>query len=150
MPTPAMEDYLEQIYRLIETKGYARPVDIAARLKVTSPTVTKMIQRLHESGFVRYEKYRDVILTAKGKKIGQSTVRKHEILEEFFRILRVDDEVACLEIEQIEHYIGQQTSCRIASLVQFLKEHPPIYQSFLQHLLIRHAPPDKRLPDPSE
>ncbi len=29
MPTPSMEDYIEQIYLLIDQKGYARVSDIA-------------------------------------------------------------------------------------------------------------------------
>jgi Mn-dependent DtxR family transcriptional regulator len=45
-----MEDYLEVIYELIKQKGYASTVDISNYLKVRSPSVTKMILRLDESG----------------------------------------------------------------------------------------------------
>ncbi len=34
MPTPSMEDYIEQIYLLIDEKGYARVSDIAEALSV--------------------------------------------------------------------------------------------------------------------
>ena len=34
MPTPSMEDHIEQIYLLIENKGYARVSDIAEALSV--------------------------------------------------------------------------------------------------------------------
>ena len=61
------EDYLERIYELIEDKGYARMVDIARTLRIRQASVTQMVQKLGETGFVRYEKYRGLVLTTKGK-----------------------------------------------------------------------------------
>lgn len=55
-----MEDYLKVIYELIKQKGYASTVDISNYLDVRSPSVTKMIQRLDESGYFNYEKYRGI------------------------------------------------------------------------------------------
>ena len=46
MPTPSMEDYIEQIYILIERKGYARVSDIAENLSVHPSSVTKMVQKV--------------------------------------------------------------------------------------------------------
>lgn len=46
MPTPSMEDYLEEIYLLIESKGYARVSDIAEAMSVNPSSVTKMVQSL--------------------------------------------------------------------------------------------------------
>jgi Fic family protein len=46
--TPRMEDYLEVIYELVQSKGYATTVDISQYLNVSSPSVTKMVQRLDE------------------------------------------------------------------------------------------------------
>ncbi|MGB0090705.1 MAG: transcriptional regulator MntR, partial [Planifilum fulgidum] len=39
MPTPSMEDYLENIYKLINQKGYARISDIAEALEVHPSSV---------------------------------------------------------------------------------------------------------------
>lgn len=69
MPTPSMEDYIEQIYNLIETKGYARVSDIAEALEVHPSSVTKMVQKLDKDEYLNYEKYRGFVLTAKGKKL---------------------------------------------------------------------------------
>ena len=41
----AVEDYLEQILDLINTKGYARVADIAQDLRISQASVTNMIQR---------------------------------------------------------------------------------------------------------
>lgn len=68
MPTPSMEDYIEQIYLLIENKGYARVSDIAEALSVHPSSVTKMVQKLDRNEYLIYEKYRGLILTPKGKR----------------------------------------------------------------------------------
>lgn len=69
MTTPSMEDYIEQIYMLIEEKGYARVSDIAEALAVHPSSVTKMVQKLDKDEYLIYEKYRGLILTPKGKKL---------------------------------------------------------------------------------
>lgn len=73
MPTPSMEDYLERIYMLIEEKGYARVSDIAEALEVHPSSVTKMVQKLDKSDYLVYERYRGLVLTAKGNKIGKGS-----------------------------------------------------------------------------
>ena len=51
--TDRMEDYLEVIYELIQEKGYATTVDISSYLNVSSPSVTKMMQKLDETGYLK-------------------------------------------------------------------------------------------------
>lgn len=58
MPTPSMEDYIEQIYLLIDNKGYARVSDIAEALEVHPSSVTKMVQKLDRESYIVYERYR--------------------------------------------------------------------------------------------
>jgi len=54
--TDRMEDYLEVIYELVQQKGYATTIDISQYLNVSSPSVTKMVKRLDETGYLKYEK----------------------------------------------------------------------------------------------
>src|ERR1041384_7097850 len=84
--TDRMEDYLEVIYELIEQKGYATTVDISDYLNVSSPSVTKMTQRLDENGYLIYEKYRGIRLTNEGVRVAKSIRTRHELLAEFLRI----------------------------------------------------------------
>ena len=65
-PSQTAEDYLERIHELIEEKGYARVVDIASSLRVKQASVTSMVQKLAELGYLNYEKYRGLVLTEKG------------------------------------------------------------------------------------
>lgn len=120
------EDYLERIYELIEDKGYARMVDIARTLRIRQASVTRMVQKLGETGFVRYEKYRGLVLTAKGKGVARGVRRRHQVLEEFFELLGVDAETAQRDLEGIEHHLSRASVARIEELVRFLRENPGV------------------------
>ncbi|GAF13653.1 Mn-dependent transcriptional regulator MntR [Bacillus sp. JCM 19046] len=122
MPTPSMEDYLERIYMLIEEKGYARVSDIAEALEVHPSSVTKMVQKLDKSEYLVYERYRGLVLTAKGNKIGKRLVYRHELLEDFMQIIGVDESHIYQDVEGIEHHISWDAIDRIGDLVQYFQE----------------------------
>ncbi|SDI32032.1 transcriptional regulator MntR [Natribacillus halophilus] len=122
MATASMEDYLECIYQLIEEKGYARVSDIADTLDVHPSSVTKMVQKLDKSGYLVYEKYRGLVLTAKGNKIGKRLVYRHELLEDFLHIIGVDDTYIYRDVEGIEHHLSWDAIDRIGDLVQYFHE----------------------------
>lgn len=124
MPTPSMEDYIEQIYILIEDKGYARVSDIAENLQVHPSSVTKMVQKLDRDQYLNYEKYRGLILTPKGKKVGKRLVYRHELLEQFLEIIGVDPENIYDDVEGIEHHMSWNSIDRIGDLVQYFDEKP--------------------------
>src|ERR1700733_6484137 len=89
----AVEDYLERILELINTKGYARVVDIAQSLKISQASVTNMIQRMDADGLLKYERYRGMALTASGEELAKSITRRHRILTDFFRLFGLDEEL---------------------------------------------------------
>ena len=121
-PTPSMEDYIEQIYNLIKTKGYARVTDIAEALEVHPSSVTKMVQKLDKDEYVHYEKYRGFVLTAKGNKVGKRLVFRHDLLEDFLEIIGVDEDKIYDDVEGIEHHLSWNAIDRIADLVDYFKE----------------------------
>ncbi|MEC1180706.1 transcriptional regulator MntR [Metasolibacillus meyeri] len=122
MPTPSMEDHIEQIYLLIDNKGYARVSDIAEALSVLPSSVTKMVQKLDKDGYLVYEKYRGLTLTPKGEKLGKRLVQRHDLLEQFLRIIGVDEERIYEDVEGIEHHLSWNAIDRIADLVQLMEE----------------------------
>ncbi|PLR99668.1 transcriptional regulator MntR [Bacillus sp. T33-2] len=122
MTTPSMEDYIEQIYILIEEKGYARVSDIAEALSVHPSSVTKMVQKLDKDQYLVYEKYRGLILTPKGKKTGKRLVYRHDLLEQLLRIIGVKDENIYKDVEGIEHHLSWDAIDRIGDLVQYFDE----------------------------
>ena len=122
MATPGMEDYLEQIYLHIERNGLARASDIADSLDVLPSSVTKMVQRLDREGYVYYERYKGIELTEKGMAFGGKLVKRHEILEEFLRIIGVKEEKIYEDVEGIEHHLSWNAIDRITNLVEALEE----------------------------
>lgn len=121
-PTVSMEDYIERIYLLIDQKGYARVSDIAENLDVHPSSVTKMIQKLDQDKYLVYEKYRGFTLTPKGKKLGKRLVYRHELLEDFLKVIGVSDENIYKDVEGIEHHLSWDSIDRIGDLVQYFEE----------------------------
>jgi DtxR family transcriptional regulator, manganese transport regulator len=111
------EDYVELIAELIDSFGEARPVDIAGRLGVKAPTVTKNISRLKAAGLVRSEKYRAVFLTDRGRALAEACRRRHRIVVSFLQRLGVEEDVAERDAEGIEHHVSEVT---LRALEQFL------------------------------
>src|SRR5690349_23496772 len=81
----AVEDYLERIRELIDSKGYARVVDIASALKISQASVTNMVQRLGAEGLLKYEKYRGLVLTRAGEKVARDIAHRHKMLTDFLK-----------------------------------------------------------------
>lgn len=124
MPTPSMEDYLEQIYILIQTKGYARVSDIAEALNINPPSVSKMLQKLHDEKFLIYEKYRGINFTEKGEKVGKRLVFRHNLLEKFLELIGTDEENVYKDVEGIEHHLSWDSIDRIGDLVTYFESDP--------------------------
>lgn len=103
------EDYVELIAELIHTQGEARPVDIAAKMGVTAPTVAKTLDRLAREGLVTRARYRSVFLTDEGRALAQECRRRHEIVLRFLLSLGLDAETAERDAEGIEHHVSERT-----------------------------------------
>jgi len=118
----AVEDYLEQILDLINTKGYARVADIAQGLRISQASVTNMVQRLDAEGLLKYEKYRGLVLTTAGETLARNIMRRHQLLTDFLRILGVNEEVIYHDVEGMEHHISPQTLHSIEALLSELRQ----------------------------
>lgn len=131
-PSQSAEDYLERIHELIEEKGYARVVDIASSLRVKQASVTSMVQKLGELGYLNYEKYRGLILTEKGRTVACNVQKRHETLSRFFSLLGLDSDTQKRDIEGIEHYLSPATVDVLADLAEFFEKNPDTLKLFLK------------------
>jgi Mn-dependent DtxR family transcriptional regulator len=129
-PSQSAEDYLERIHELIEAKGYARVVDIAASLKVRQASVTNMVKKLGQAGYVKYEKYRGLILTDKGRAVAHRIQSRHETLSRFFSLFGLDANSQHADIEGIEHHLSPATLEMLADLTQFFEVNPDALRAF--------------------
>jgi len=112
----AVEDYLERILELINTKGYARVVDIATSLGISQASVTNMVQRLDGEGLLKYEKYRGLVLTTTGETVARNIARRHQLLTDFLKLLGLDQRVIEHDVEGMEHHISPSTLRAIEAL----------------------------------
>lgn len=103
------EDYVELIAELMESVGEARPVDIAARLGVTAPTVAKALDRLSREGLVVRARYRSVFLTEAGAELAAICRERHEVVVNFLVRLGLDPGTAEKDAEGIEHHVSPAT-----------------------------------------
>ena len=122
----AVEDYLERILELIDSKGYARVVDIASSLKISQASVTNMVQRLDAEGLLKYEKYRGLILTTSGKNLARQIAHRHRLLTDFLKLLGLSDRVIYHDVEGMEHHISLPTLRAIEALTNQLRRRPAL------------------------
>ncbi|RME70339.1 MAG: transcriptional regulator MntR [Planctomycetota bacterium] len=127
--TPNREDYLERIYHLEKERGHARVVDIAESLAFSPSSVTRMLKRLADEGLVEYERYRAVVLTERGRRLGERIAARHASLEAFLRMIGVEDEhTIWQDVEGIEHHVSPATMEAIRTLTAFFEHEPACYE----------------------
>lgn len=115
-PTPAVQDYLKAIHSLGGAETTVSPVDIAARLKVRAPSVTGMLKRLSEAGWIGYESGRGARLTELGISEARRVIRRHRLVELFLtRVLGLDWSEVDAEAEALEHAISPRLERAIAA-----------------------------------
>lgn len=103
--TESMEDYLEMIYR---NKDNVHVNDIASKLNVKPSSVSKMINKLKEYGYIDSIKYGSITLTKEGIEIGKFLLWRHNILVKFFKKLNKKN-YSLEQVEKIEHFIDFET-----------------------------------------
>lgn len=127
------EDHLERIQELVEQKGYARVADIATSLNLSRSAVSNMVRRLAHRGFVNYERYRGLTLTAEGKAVAQHISVRHQTLTELLKLLGLSSETIEQEVEVIEHHLRPETLKVFSKLVRFWQTHPAELKAFLEY-----------------
>lgn len=113
------EEYLETLYTLTRDNAVATTTAISRRLNIAPASVTEMLHKLADGGFVEYSRYQGVKLTPKGFKIAEKMTRKHRLLERFLHdILKIGKDKVHIEACQMEHALSDETS---RALCQTLK-----------------------------
>jgi Mn-dependent DtxR family transcriptional regulator len=130
----AVEDYLERILELINSKGYARVVDIASGLKISQASVTNMVQRLDAEGLLKYEKYRGLALTTAGETLARNITHRHQLLTDFLKLLGIDEQVIYHDVEGMEHHISPPTLRAIEALTSQLQRQPALLEKIRKQI----------------
>ncbi len=133
--TPAMEDYLEMIFRSSGGDGYSRIMEIAALLNVKASSATKMVQKLGELGLLKYRKYGMIVLTERGSEIGGYLLKRHEIIENFLRTIGITENLL-KETELIEHSVSPGTLLHIKMLCRFFCAYPGLCEKLDEFIAV--------------
>ena len=112
------EEYLETILYLTRGGKMAKTKDIAEAMGIKSPSVSEMLAKLREEGYVEYQPYVGATLTEKGRAEAVQMERKHQLLETFLvDTLGVELDRAHDEACEMEHSISDSTIAKICSFL---------------------------------
>lgn len=132
MLTPALEDYLEMIYRNSLSENYIRINILAQLLNVKDSSASKMVKKLGDLGLVNYEKYGIVTLTDKGKELGEELLNRHNTIEKFLLFIGCNED-ALIQTELIEHSITDDTVKKIQILYDFFQNEKDILEIYINY-----------------
>ena len=118
-PSSSVGDYLKAVWELAEgSGGSASTKGVAARLSVSSASVSNMFVRLQEMGLVRHERYKGATLTGRGREEALRLVRRHRLIETFLlEHLGYDWQEVHEEAERLEHAVSDGFTERLAALL---------------------------------
>ena len=132
--TPSMQDYLEMIYRLSLKTGFIRVHQLSDALNVQPPSATKMVQKLAELKFLKYEKYGILKLSKDGELLGETLLKRHNVIEKFLNLIGVSEAETLRETEKIEHTISKKTTRCFENFIEFSKDNPDIIAKYKKYL----------------
>ena len=112
------EDYLEQILMLLEKKGHARSVDIAAGLNVSKPSVSVAMKKLRENGYITMSQDGMISLTDKGYAIARKIYDRHQALTKYLVQIGVPEEVAKEDACKMEHDLSDESFAAICRQIR--------------------------------
>jgi DtxR family Mn-dependent transcriptional regulator len=111
-----VQDYLKAIHALGGATAVVTPRAIAGRLRVRAPSVTGMLKRLAEAGWISYEPGYGARLTEQGVNEARRVIRRHRLVELFLtRVLGLDWSEVDAEAEALEHAISPRLEQALAA-----------------------------------
>jgi DtxR family Mn-dependent transcriptional regulator len=118
MLSPSVEDYIKAIYKARSDTGGASTQELAVRLGVSAPAVSKMMRRLAELRLISHAPYQSVELTRAGEKMALEIIRHHRLLELYLvQAMGFTWDNVHEEAERLEHHISEEFEDRIDELL---------------------------------
>lgn len=120
MPTPAVEECLESIYKLQARGVRVIGARLAEDLGVTPPTITELLRRLCRQGLAEMGPERQVELTEEGLIQAESLIRRHRLSERLLTdILGMPWAQAHDEACRLEHVISPEVEEKLAAALSY-------------------------------
>ena len=118
MASPSVEDYIKAIYKAQNAGPHVTTQELAERMRVSAPAVSKMLKRLTQLRLAVHTPYHGVGLTEAGEKMALEIIRHHRLLERYLtEALGYGWEDVHAEAERLEHHISEEFEERIDALL---------------------------------
>ncbi len=124
--TQAEENYLKAVFKISgKDRRKVSTNDLAHEMNTKASSVTDMLQKLAEKKLIKYEKYKGVSLTKKGRTVAAMVIRKHRLWEVFLvdKLQFKWDEIHELA-EQLEHVNSSKLVERLDEFLGFPTHDP--------------------------
>jgi DtxR family transcriptional regulator, Mn-dependent transcriptional regulator len=114
---PPLEEYLQVIEQLSDDGVTVIQARVAERLNKTAPSVSEMIERLVDEGYVT-RNGRELQLTTNGHEIARSVIRKHRLAERLLAdVIGLPWHLIHEEAGRWEHVMSDEVEKRIVALL---------------------------------
>ena len=113
-----IEEYLEVLYRNGSNKEQVSTTILSKDLGIAPGSVTQMLKKLEDLGYITYVPYQGATLTDSGMKIAQKITRKHRILEKFLLdVLKVKEENIHDQACEMEHTLSDEAERALCTML---------------------------------
>jgi DtxR family Mn-dependent transcriptional regulator len=118
VPSPSVEDYIKAIYKAHAEKGSVATQELAERLRVSAPAVSKMMRKLSALKLITHAPYQGVKLTRAGGKLALEIIRHHRLIELYLvQAMGFSWDSVHEEAERLEHHISEEFEDKIDELL---------------------------------
>uniref|UniRef100_A0A7J2TK37 Metal-dependent transcriptional regulator n=1 Tax=Archaeoglobus fulgidus TaxID=2234 RepID=A0A7J2TK37_ARCFL len=117
-----VEEYLEAIYDLQKKGKVAKTGEIAKILKVKPASVTEMLIKLKERGYVDYSPYKGVVLTKSGEEIAEKLKTRYLVAFNFFKFIGVEESLASKLACELEHHMSDEVVEKLQKIFETCKD----------------------------
>ena len=118
--TSSQEDYLKEIYIMVQQNTEVRVTDVARILGISKPSVNRAMNMLKEQGYIEHEHYGTIKMTEAGLAAGENIYETYRTVCRFLvEVLGVKESEAAEEAHLIEHTITKGTRKKMK---KFLKK----------------------------
>lgn len=113
-----IEEYLEVLYRNGSNGEQVSTTQLSKDLGIAPGSVTQMLKKLENLGYIKYTPYKGAVLTDDGMKIAQKITRKHRILEKFLMdVLKIKEENIHEQACEMEHTLSDEAERALCTML---------------------------------
>lgn len=121
--TQSLQKYLVAIYEVVLTNTAARVKDISSKMNIGMASTSEAIKNLAKKGYINYQPYGIITMTAKGKNAVDMIAARRSIVSDFLeKVLMIDKENLQHCTENLEYYVPEKVLMQLVSYISFMNK----------------------------